>query len=213
MELKRMKLNRLLLACLATSLLCFASTSTAHAAGIPVRVDMTHLFCIQTYNLDKKATDDVYMLVTGVVKGEEFSKRLPEKGTWPASHTKLAVQPEKPVVFWEGELDRGEFALVTVTLMHGKGEDAARLKTLLDKKAEGEKKVAVRSRKTLSSTDEFAKLHGETLEAHRKLIIDIKSIFPARKGEGDHYGGQFTVVVWNEDGELVKRLDPVGLTL
>jgi hypothetical protein len=39
----------------------------------------------------------------------------------------------------------------------------------------------------------------------------VKDTF-SRDKKTDHYGGLFSVLVWNNNGKITKRLDPVGLT-
>ena len=53
---------------------------------------------------------------------------------------------------------------------------------------------------------------AETLKAHKALIKGVKQIVGGSEKKTDHYGGQFTLLLWNNGGKIVKRLDPVGLT-
>jgi hypothetical protein len=94
--------------------------------------------------------------------------------------------------------------------MQGKAGDAAKIKEYMDKKAEGEKKVAERSKPKLTSTD-TKNLTADTIKAQQAFIKDIKKMF-ARDKNTDHYGGLFNVLVWNSGGKISKRVDPVGLT-
>jgi hypothetical protein len=43
------------------------------------------------------------------------------------------------------------------------------------------------------------------------VIVKIKDLF-SREKNTDHYGGLFNVTLWNSDGKIMKRVDPVGLT-
>ena len=201
-------LNRLTLLALAL----IAPATAAVAQPIPVQVDLTSLRAIQTYNLEDKADDQAYLLITGVAKGEALPpQKLPKEGAWTAGIKTPPVNAKEPVTLWKGELDRGQFVLLTVTLLHGEGKDEAKTKEFLDKKAAAEEAVSQRKQKTLSSGDDFKKLTSETLKAHRGLVTKIKEVY-GREKNADHFGGQFTLALLNENGQLVKRLDPVGLT-
>jgi hypothetical protein len=181
------------------------------SAAVPVEVDMPTLRAIQPLEADKeKGEDPAYLLVNGVANGKEFNGKLPKDGTWTVGPKKPVGDPKNPVALWKGDLGDGEFALVTVTLMQGKGADAAKIKEYADKKAEAEKTAADRSKPKLTKA-EFDKLHVETLKAQHKLIEDVKKIF-SRELKTDHFGGLFNVLVWNNGGKVVKRLDPIGLT-
>jgi hypothetical protein len=182
----------------------------AQAAPVPVEMNLTALYAIQTYALDEKEDDQVYLLVSGVAGGKDVNQRLPQEGTLPANTKKPPVTSKKPASLWKGELADGEFAFLTVVLMHGKGTDAAKLKQFGDARAAAEKQVAERSKKTLAE-DDVKKLAEETVKAQQGVIKDIKKTF-SRDKNTDHFGGLFNVLLWNNNGKLVKRLDPVGLT-
>lgn len=191
-----------------------AALAAPVARAVPVELNVTSLRAIRPYAPVKDKPDDVsYLLVTGVAKGKELEPaKLPKDGTFQANKRKQAVDAKKPLPLWTGDLADGEFALLTITLFHGTGADAAKVKAFADKKAAGEKAVAARSAAKLASADEQAKLAEATLAAHKELIKNVRQLFPADKPEADHYGGQFTVVAWNNGGKIVNRLDPVGLT-
>ena len=183
--------------------------ATASAAPVPVKLELTGLYCMKTYAADPKADDEAYFTVTGVAKGEEVAKRVPETGAAPAGKTKPVVTEKQPAAMWEGELGDGEFALLTFTLYHGKGDDAG--KAFQAKLAEAAKGVAGRSGKTLASADDATKLAADTLAAQRPVVIAVRETL-SREKKTDHFGGLFNVLVWNNGGTVVKRLDPVGLT-
>lgn len=183
----------------------------SHARATEVSVDLTRLIAIQTYDLKDKAEDEAFLILTGIAAGKDLEMaKLPINGTWKVTPEKHAVEPEKPVGLWKGDLAEGQFALLTVTLFQGKGDDAT-VKAFVAKKAEGEKAVATRAKATLT-TDEAKTLAADTLKAHRALIKDIKKLVGGREKNTDHYGGQFTLLIHNDAGKIVKRLDPVGLT-
>lgn len=192
------------------SLALLLGGAVSGARAEPVQVDLTALRAIQTFALGEK-DDDAYLLVTGVAKGEELNSRVPKEGALPASPKKPPVTEKEPVTLWKGELEKGEFAQVTVTLMIGKGADAAKTKEFLDKLAAANKGVAERSKKSLASNDEAKALAAATTKAHAALIEKVKEIF-SREKNTDHYGGQFSVLVWNDGEKIRKRVDPVGLT-
>src|SRR5688500_8060317 len=123
-------------------------TPGAFAAPIAVTVNMPNLRCIKNYQVIAKEDDQVYLTVNGVAKGADLNKRVPESGAMEANSKKPPVTAEKPVTLWEGELADGEFALLTVTLFHGKGDDAA--KAFQTQLAESTKGVAERSKKMLA---------------------------------------------------------------
>jgi len=184
---------------------------TASVQAVPVSVDLTRLLAIQTYALEDKAADDAFLVVTGVEKGKEMQfGKLPINGTWKIDPQKPAIEPEKPLTLWKGDLGDGEFAMLTVTLFQGKGDDAT-VKAFVEKKAQAEKAVAGRNAEKLTA-EQFKALAAETLKAHRSVIKDIKQIVGGREKNTDHYGGQFTLLLWNNGGKITKRLDPVGLT-
>lgn len=179
------------------------------AQAVPVSADMTGLYAIQTYPLDK-GDDQAYLLVNGVANGKEFSEQMPKDKTWTAAPKKIIGSIKAPETIWKGDLGDGEFALVTVTLMQGKGADAAKIKAYLDKKAEAEKTVAERSKSKLAQAD-FDKLHTDTIKAQQAMIKDIKKLF-SREQNTDHFGGLFDMLIWNNGGKIVKRVDTAGLT-
>jgi len=200
--------------CVCVALLVAGLASAVGAAPVPVKVEMPILRAIQLNVMPREgaadAADDVYILVNGVAKGQEFQKRLPESGTMKVAPKKPAFSKDKPGVLWEGELNDGEFAYLTVVVMQGEGKDAAKLKEFQGKLADAEKKAPERSKKTLTTGDSDKLVEG-TLKAQREVITHVKDTF-ARDKKTDHYGGLFNVLVWNNGGKITKRLDPVGLT-
>ena len=201
--------SRMLSVCLVVA--CLASA--ALAAPVPVKVEIPIVRAIKPYAMLKdgeaEATDDVYLVASGVAKGQEFQKRFPEQGTLRVAPKKPAFA-DKPAVAWEGELNDGEFAYVTVVLMHGDGKDEAKFKEFHGKLDAAAKKSAERSKKTITS-DESDKLIEGTLAAQQDVVTDVKQTF-SRDKNTDHFGGLFNVFVWNNGGKITKRLDPVGLT-
>lgn len=206
----RSSVSRALSVCLA--LIVAGLASAAEAAPIPVKVEIPIVRAIQPYSMateGQDVQDEVYLFASGVAKGQQFQKRLPEQGTVKVG-PKSPAFTDKPAVVWEGQLDDGEFAYVTVVLMHGEAKDAAKLKEFQGKLDAAAKKAPERSKKTITS-DEGDKLIEGTLEAQREVITDVKETF-ARDKNTDHYGGLFNLFIWNNGGKLYKRLDPVGLT-
>ena len=205
----RLSPSRLLL--ISSAVFIAALASGAVAAPIPVKIELPIIRTAQLYTMGKEGDanvqDDVYVFAQGIAKGTEFQKRLPEQGTLKVAQKKPA---ENVGAVWEGELNDGEFVFATVVLMQGTGKDAAKLKQFQDKLSEAAKKAPERSKKTLT-TDESDKLIDTELKADREVITHIKDTF-ARDKNTDHYGGLFNLIVWNNGGKLVKRLDPVGLT-
>jgi hypothetical protein len=196
----------------ALALVAAAFAPAVRAAPVPVKIDLPALRPIQLNNMDPDGEDDVYLVVSGVAKGEEINKRLPETGTMKVAPKKPAFTPEQPGVLWEGQLDDGEFAYVTVVLMQGEGKDEAKLKEFTGKLDAAAKKVEARSKKKIEGSSEDAdKLVEQTLAGQREVVTHVKDTF-AREKKTDHFGGLFNVLVWNNGGKITKRLDPVGLT-
>src|SRR6185437_10461965 len=118
---------------LASVALLAGAASSAFAAPVSCSVDLTYLRAIQTNNIVDKADDQAYALVNGIAAGKEFQQRIPEAGkTWTAGPKKSPVTEDAPVTLWKGELNDGEFALVTVTLFQGEGKDEALVKQYWD---------------------------------------------------------------------------------
>jgi hypothetical protein len=206
---------------LASVAVLAGAASAAFAAPVPVSVDLTSLRAIQKYSLDEKTDDTVFGLVNGIAAGKEFADRIPEAGkTWTAAPKKLAVAEAAPLTLWKGELNDGEFAIVTVTVFQGEGKDAALLKQYQDAIIAAEKAVPETGKKTLT-LDDFKALTGEMVKrqftfgtlvkSEQGVISKIKTTFSRAKNT-DHYSGLFNVVIWNDGTSVRKRLVPVGLT-
>lgn len=182
----------------------------AQAEEKTLSIGMSALRTIQTYAQGEDKTDDVYLLINGVAGGKEFGARYPAEGkTFKAHPKKMPVTVKSPLSLWKGKLADGQFALITVTLIHGKGNKA--------KEAEFSKALVTalsavkgRSAKTLDEKSYIA-LHDQSAAAATKFITGVKKIL-SRKLKTDHYGGQFSVLIWNNGGKISKRLTPVGLT-
>jgi hypothetical protein len=205
-------MNRLML--LATLALLAAVAPVVQAAPVNASLDLTALRAIQNFALDDKTPDNCYLVVTGVAAGQEVNQRVPQQGTWQAASKQYPVAPGKngkpPVNLWQGKLENGQYALLTVTLFHGEGKDAAPLKAYQEKLAAARKGVAEASKPTITA-DDAKKLTEGVLKAHREVVKGIKDTF-SREKKTDHFGGQFTVLIWNNNGKIAKHLDPVGLT-
>jgi hypothetical protein len=173
---------------------------------------LTNVHAIQLYNLDKSdnATDQAYVLVNGVANGKEFSSKEPKDGTWTIGLKSPVASVKQPINLWKGDLNDGEFALVTVTLYQGKGNDA-KVKEFTDKLESAEKSVGERSSAKLGSPGDLEKLSSDTLKAQQAVVKDVKKTL-SREAGTDHFGGMFNVIIANLGGKIVKRLDPIGLT-
>lgn len=185
-------------------------TAASHAAAVPITVDCTNLIDIQSFNLGEDATDQAYLLVTGDAAGKSIDERLPKTGTWTVAPKKMPIDLKHPVELWKGDLDNGEYAALTVTLLQGKGDDELN-KKYLDALGAAEQKVHGWGAKTLASADALKSLAEAKLKADQSVVTKIKDFY-SRAKKTDHFGGQFTLILWNNDGKIVKRLDPVGLT-
>jgi hypothetical protein len=183
----------------------------AHAAEVPVTVDLTSLRAIQKYTLDEKADDQTFILVTGVNGAKPIDARFPEAGkAWDAAPKKPAVNEKQPITLWKGALDDGQFALVTVSLFQGSGKDEALTKKYSEEIVAAEKSAPGFDKKTLAAADAKALAAG-VVKNEQAVITKIKDTFSRQKNT-DHFGGLFNVLVWNEGGKIKKRVDPVGLT-
>lgn len=183
----------------------------AFAAAIPASVEISSITPIQTYNPGETANDQAYVVVTGVAAGKPIAAaRFPQTGAWTAAPKQPPIDSKKPVELWNGSLDDGQFALVTVTLFQGKGDDA-KIKEFEGKLEAANKGIAELGKPTLGSADDLKKLATEKVKADRAVISKIKDTF-SREKKTDHYGAQFSVILWNNKGKIAKRLDPVGLT-
>jgi len=196
------------LAGLVLGILVVGCTS-AIAAEKTLSINVSALRAIQTYTAGENKTDDIYLLVSGIAAGKEFTARYPAKGAMKAHPKKMPVTAKKPLSVWSGKLGDGQFALVTVTLIHGTG-DAAKESEFNKALAGALGAAKVRPAKTLDEKT-FVTLHDQSIAAQQKLVAGIGKIL-SRKLKTDHYGGQFNVLVWNNAGKLMKRLTPVGLT-
>ena len=202
----RLNCSRLVLGLAA--ILAAGAARPAAAAPVQAKLNLTNLRCIQNYAPTTREDDQVYVNVTGVAKGADVNTRVPETGTLPANTKTPPVSEDKPVTLWEGELADGEFAFLTVTLFQGNGDDAGKA---FDKQlADAAKGVAERSKKTLTA-EEAKSLTAATLKAQQGVVTAVKETLSRDKGT-DHFNGLFNVLLFNDKGKLVKRVDPVGLT-
>ena len=184
---------------------------SARAAAVPISVKCTSIYAIQTYNLGETAVDDCYLLVTGTADGKTIDARFPQSGSWKAAPKQQPIEASKPIELWKGQLEDGHYLLLNVTLMQGEGENAAQTKEYVGKLRSAEKAVPGLSKPTLSSNDDLKKLATDVLKADQGVISKIKTIY-SRDKKTDHYSANFTMILWNNGGKIMKRLDPVGLT-
>jgi len=188
---------------------CLTGGAMAPAAAVPVTIECTDIITIQPYNVGEGATDQAYLMVTGAAAGKPIEGRFPQTGSWEAAPKKPAVNPKQPVTLWKGELDNNQYVLLTVVLMQGKGQDASKNQGFMSKLANAEK--ADTSKGTLSSPDDLKKVAEDSIKAEQAVITKVKDTY-SREKKTDHYGALCNVIVWNQNGTLQKRLDPVGLT-
>src|SRR6185503_7872968 len=109
--------------------------------AVPVSLDMTSLRAIQTYSSVEKAKDDAFILVDGVAAGKEISERVPADKTWQVAPKEPVASMKEPVTLWKGDLNDGEYALITVTLVQGKQVDDKGVKEYLDDMKKVDKKA------------------------------------------------------------------------
>lgn len=185
-------------------------TAWSRAAAVPITVDCTDVIDIQSFNLGEDASDQAYLLVTGHAAGQQIDERVPKSGTWAVAPKKMPIDAKNPVELWKGDLDDGQFAAITVTMLQGKGDEALN-KKYLDALGAAEQKVPAWDSKTLASADALKNLAEAKLKADQSVVSKIKDFYSRAKNT-DHFGGQFTIILWNNGGKIVKRLDPVGLT-
>jgi hypothetical protein len=186
------------------------TAAAARAAALPVTVDCTNIRDIQSYTVGENASDTAYLLVTGYADGKSIDERVPKTGTWTVGQKLMPVDAKHPAELWKGDLGNGQYALLTVTLLQGKGDDALN-KKYLSALGAAEQKLPGWNGKTLASADDLKKLALAKVKADQTVVSKIKDYYSREKGT-DHFGGQFTIILWNNKGTIVKRLDPVGLT-
>ena len=143
---------RVLVSCLAAvaAVAMIAWAPAAQAAPVPAKVELANLRAIQVNNLEK-GDDNVFLVVQGFAKGADVHKRVPDSGTLKANPKKPAVTDKEPVTLWQGELDNGEYALLTVAVFQGEEKDPAKVKAFLDQVGEAGK--AAKSKKTITTAD------------------------------------------------------------
>lgn len=185
----------------------FVAAGQLFAAAIDAKIDIPNVRCIKTSTFGEGKTDEVYLLVTGIAKGQAVAKRFPEGKTLTSSPKQQPVEEQAPVSLYEGKLEEGEFAALTVAVFAGKG-DAANVKAYLEKKAELDKGIEALGKKalTLKEADDARKAWNKANAAFMKKITDV---IAADKGET--LLGSFDLIVVNDGGKLVKRLMPAGL--
>jgi hypothetical protein len=195
------------------ALAAFGLASAPRTAGAEeVSIEVPNLRCIQTFTIGENKTDDVYFLVNGVAQGKAFDNRIPDKGTLKAAAKMMPISAKKnPQTLWKGDLADGEFAFVTVSLFQVNPDAKNPIKPYTDALVKALAGVEARSKKTLASKDEFKALAVDTHKAQKNLVVGIKKLLSRELGT-DHYGGLFNILVWNHGGQIMKRLDPVGLT-
>ena len=187
-----------------------AAVAVPAVHAVPVSVDVTNLRAIRVYDVNPEGTDEVYLQISGVAKGTEVTARFPKEGSAKSAPKTPPVSDAAPAVAWAGDLADGEFVLVTVALFHGTGKDAAPVKSFTDKLDAAGKGVAERAKKTLTAED-AKKLATATVKAQAAVVAKVGETL-SREKKTDHFGGLFNVLVRNDGGKIVKRLDPVGLT-
>lgn len=206
---------------LASVALLAGAVCPVFSATAPVSVELTGLRAIQKYSLDEKGEDSVYALVNGIAAGKEFQARLPEGDKkWEAAQKKPALTEKEAITLWKGDLNDGEFAVVTVTVFQGEGKDPAAVKTFQDAIIAAEKKAPEMDKKTLTA-EEYKALTGDVVKKvfttgslaknEQAVVSKVKNTF-SRDKNTDHYSGLFNVVVWNDGTVVRKRVVPVGLT-
>lgn len=195
---------------LVAALAGLAAVAAPAVHAVPVSVDITNLRAIRVYHLDPEGTDDVYVQVGGIAKGADVTARFPQEGSAKAAPKTPPITDAAPAVAWAGDLADGEFAFLTVALYHGTGADAAPVKAFTDKLDAAGKGVAERAKKTLTA-DDAKKLATATVKVQAAVVAKVGETL-SRAKKTDHFGGLFNVLVRNQGGKIIKRLDPVGLT-
>jgi hypothetical protein len=189
-----------------------AALAAPAAHAVPVSVDLTGLMAAGVYNEKSSGDDQAYFLLTGSAKGKALEPaKLPKESAWTVARKKPAADAKKPVALWSGDLADGEFAVLTFTLFQGAGSDDAKLKAYAGQLAAAAKAVPAAAGAKLASPEEAVKLSTDLLKAQRAVVTDVKKTF-SREAKTDHFGGQFTVLTWNNGGKVWNRVDPVGLT-
>lgn len=199
----------LTVACLVAAM-AFGAFADAAIAGIKTTIDLPAVRCIRTRVPadDDTKTDKIYFLVLGKADGQAVDKRIPKDKALEASPKKMPADEKNPITIWEGDLDEGEFAALTVVLIQGekggKGVDA--LKKKLADAHSGIKQLQGAS----LDADNAAALREAMNDAARKVVTGVTDVLPQNKG--DRYGGLVDIIVYNDGGEIKKFATPAGLT-
>lgn len=207
-----MSRNVTFMSCMLTAALWLGGTFS-FAGPADVKVELPNLRTIQSVRTPQplRATDDankadeVYLLVTGVAKGEAVAKQLPDGKTWKSSPKTPAVDAKSAVTIWEGKLEEGQFVALTVAAFAGKNEEAKR-KEYFEKKAASDKKALAADIKDKAALDAVRK---DLNKANVAFFKAIGELYP--KGKADDYLGAYDVIIANVGGTIHKRVVPTGL--
>jgi hypothetical protein len=196
--------------CLTAAIALLAGPRGA-AAALDVKVEVPYLRTIQTNTPGEGKSDEIYLLVTGVAKGEAVAKQFPEGKTWKSSPKAPGVTPASTVALWEGKLEEGQYIALTIAAFAGETagkSDQAKVKDYFEKKAASDKKIEALAGKIgdAKALEEARKAANKQNAAFFKAIGDV---FPHRKG--DSYVGAFDLIVVNVGGAIHKRIMPTGL--
>ena len=182
--------------------------STALAAAAEVKVEIPAIRSIQPNTPGEGTSDQLYLLVTGVAGGKAVAAQMPEGKSWKASPKDQPVDAKSAATVWDGKLEEGQFAALTVAAFAGGKIDDAKRKEYFEKKAASDKKVATLEGK-VDGKPALDALRADLNKQNLAFFKAIGEIFPKQKG--DHYIGAFDVIVVNVGGTIHKRIMPTGL--
>lgn len=175
------------------------------AASLSISVRCNWLCTIRPYS-PHETTDKAYLLVITDVAGTTSAANLPEHGAWNSSQHAPAISVDKAVQLWKGVLQDGEYLTTTVILLYGDGDDDA-TRSLLVHGIEGCDKETLPA--SFGSDAAFGKAAACLHQSHNTFVRGIKNV-STRAESHAHFGGECTMMFWNNKGTLVKRLYPVG---
>jgi hypothetical protein len=189
-----------------TAIVATLTASLAPVIAADVKIEIPAIRSIQTNTPGEGKSDQVYLLVTGIAKGEAVAKQLPDGKSFKASPKEQPVDGKSAVTVWEGKLDEGQSVVLTVAAFAGGKITDDQRKAYFEKKAASDKKIEMTKPTDKDSLNKARAMLSKQNVAFYKAIGEL---FPKQKG--DHYVGAFDVFVINIGGTIHKRITPTGL--
>ena len=179
---------------------------TASAAPVAVKLQLTELRCIQP-RAGEAGKDAVFVVVDGRAAGKPLRSLIPAEKPFPTDAKTVPIHKKAPQVLYEGQLDEGQFAFLTVILFTG-GEPAEAAKAVYKAKEGLDSKLEALAGAKL----EKAQVEGLRVAANKAHMEWVKGLAGSLGKSAEGYAGLFDVLLVNVGGKIEKRLTPVGLT-